>query len=241
MDARLKLDACSDLPGFMKGDCFVTWHARYQRSVAYHEAGHAVAFIAADRVQFGGFESPFRTLAYVEARGAMGGEVGINRAFGDYSDFLGFAHPPLENIELGHPLGPSILAAMEGDILSYLAGPYAQIAFEQSCQPSRGMEKSARGIEQAQGDYAMAAGLRREICRISRRHRRCDVYEERARLFVSTCWPAIDELARKLLDVRYMEADEVYAIIRPHLSRPGRSNQAGAPLTSPAHEASLQL
>jgi len=83
----------------------------------------------------------------VEALGAMGGQVGLNRVFKDYSDVLGLDHPPVEDIDHGDPLAPSLVFAMEQDILSYLAGPYAQVASEQGAQPSLVLRKSARRIE----------------------------------------------------------------------------------------------
>lgn len=110
MDVRLDRDPSASLPGYIEGDCFVTWHVRYQKSVAYHEAGHAVAFIVADRTQLGGKVEPaFKTLAYVEALGAMGGQVGINRDFKDYSGLLGVSHPPIGEIDHDDPVVPQSL------------------------------------------------------------------------------------------------------------------------------------
>ena len=216
MELHLDLDCRAVLPGYAAGDCFVTWHARYQKSVAYHEAGHAVAFIAADHSQTKP-SSNFRTVQYVEALGAMGGQVGLGRPFMDYSGLLGTAHPPIDDIDHRDFLASSILVAMERDIVSYLSGPYAQSAFEHGTQPGQGLRECARRVEEAQSDFATAAEIYRTVCRISQRPVPFTELERRALRLVSSCWTVIDDLAGRLLVARYLEGDEVYSIVSSRL------------------------
>lgn len=222
MDVRLSLDPICGLPGYVEGDCFVTWHARYQKSVAYHEAGHAVAFVVADQTKFGvEHASNLRSLVFVEAQGAMGGGTGLARAFMDYSHVVGSAHRGIKHIDHEHPLAPSLVAAMEHDIFGYLAGPYAQVVFEQGPQPSGALRASARRIEEAQSDFVMGVRLHLEVSRIRRRRRRFSDMEERAYTIVMKCWPAIADLASTLLDERFLEGTDVYKIVTPKLAKCG--------------------
>lgn len=218
MNGGPDLDPGASLPGFIKGEHFTDWHARYQKSVAYHEAGHTVAFVWADRAQLAkGRDSNFQSLLYVEASGAAGGQVGLSRVSLDYSELLGADHPPVHLIELHEPTARLILKAIEHDILSHLAGPYAQVVFEQGDQPISLLRKYAHSIDEAQSDFRAAFELHGEFCRIRQRQVPFSDLEESALLLVKECWVAIDLLANTLLNERYLSADEVYPLVLSQL------------------------
>lgn len=188
------------------------WHMRYQKSVAFHEAGHAVAFIAAD------IRSPAqrRSLLYVEASGVLGGRVGLDRDFMDYSDFLGIDDLPLKDIDHGSALAPLVLHAMEQEVLSYLAGPYAQVVYENGIQPCQPMDQLAREIEEAGDDFLSAGTIHNEMSRLGSNLSFSDL-EHRALILLDTNWETIELLAGKLADACYLDGDEVYKIVQPFL------------------------
>lgn len=196
---------------------FDVWHTRYQKSVAFHEAGHAVAFISADQDWTSTEQRTVRrALLYVEAMGILGGQVGLDRDLMDYSDFLDTEHPPIRDIDQRSPLAPLMRHAMEKDILSYLAGPYAQVAFEYGIQPCHKMGQIARGIEETGDDFAVAAAIHDEMRRIGSRLTFPEL-EQRTLMLVGTQWSAITVLANKLADACYLDGDEVYRLVMPSL------------------------
>lgn len=218
MDARLNRASEPDRLIFVDEVSFDVWHTRYQKSVAFHEAGHAVAFISADQ-DWSSTEhrTVRRALLYVEAMGILGGQVGLDRDLMDYSDLLDTEHPPIRDIDQRSPLAPLMRHAMEKDILSYLAGPYAQVAFEQGIGPCHKMAQSARKIEEAEDDFAVAMTIHDEMCRIGGRLRFSEL-EERALALVMKQWDAITVLANKLATTCFLNGSEVYRLVIPRLA-----------------------
>ncbi|MER9965563.1 hypothetical protein [Mesorhizobium sp. M0060] len=184
----------------------VDWSA-----VAYHEAGHAVAYILFNR-----------------------------RVFGDDPEFPAFESVHIDNIRgPGFVKGNFLYSTREytgiaGDIdmarrierdwaiweiIACLAGPFAEAAFDGYHDPFD-MAMEANDMNEGSSDYVEAERVYSDLNFLMSRRPDWGNIEDRTARLVRECWPAIEALAARLLVKHDLQFDEALEIVVPHLPTP---------------------
>lgn len=190
--------------------------------VAYHEAGHAVANIMAERTLSGeplsfdkvvirpGITGP------LDGRGRDGGEEGL------LGRLCGGTIYDVNGSWRDHYRDP--LARAELEIIIQLAGPFAEAALFDRTKAN--MWATALLYCGGNRDYAYAEGhVFPDLCKLAGRRVSWRKLENRTRELVLECWPAIKAVAEHLLVKHELSAWEVYALAEPHLPEKGEGGR----------------
>jgi hypothetical protein len=207
----------------------ITTNADPMCFVAFHESGHAFSLIAAHRALDRDYASFHRVFIrrdfsspYVDRRGR------------EVNDCAGMCEAPdlySASVNLGIPyrepepgVRSATIARMEWSIITSLAGPFAEAA-ARGARSRTDMSFSARCCG-SESDFEAAKAVLLDFENTSKRPRGMAYFEDRTRQLVLKNWPAIDALAKALLDYETLDHDDAYEVIEPFLKPPLDANSA---------------
>jgi hypothetical protein len=189
--------------------------------VAAHEAGHAFACILAHHAlgrDHRSFERVFIrrefSSPYIDRQNRKVNCIGMCEGPPLYAagvDILVFHGEPKP--QPGVKL--AMLARMEWEILTLLAGPFAEAASREV--QKRDMSFAAQLVCGSTDDYGAAKAVLRDYRKASKRRCGMPVFEDRTCDLVLKSWPAINELAKHLLVKETLNHDDAYAVVEPFL------------------------
>ncbi|TIQ59661.1 MAG: hypothetical protein E5X61_01120 [Mesorhizobium sp.] len=200
--------------------------------VAHHEAGHAVAAIVLNRQMFDDDRKlPAFSSVSIYPDPGDGDYLGVvmSKCFYSAQGFTSKRKPIFED-DLDRYFERDCAIR---EIVTYLAGPFAESAFEGYLDPFD-MAMNASDENEGSSDYADAKRIYGELRFLMPRRPDWGRIEDRTARLVLDHWSAIEALAAHLLVKHDLQFDEALTIVAPHLPPKPVATPPERPFPKPA-------